>query len=779
MFYAHWDKNTKHGQTLDDHLTQTAVKTAADLQPLSFSVFGKERGAFEKFFYQVGYYHDAGKAMQSFQNYLKTDHGGMERFHALISAAIFSRLSSFPAVLTYFGTVAIAKHHVELTLDIPTAGELYSQIEEQYKDWREQTGKEGCPQFSVREQRLSRREFKRFLEDQKDEVADASGDFYSIENFFLLQYLFSKLIWADKLDSAGLHQELLRPLASVDDVVRRIALKGAAKVNEKREEIRRTVLARIETLSDEAFQKQRIFLLTAPTGTGKTLTSICAALAIAKRLESLYGKRPNLIAALPFINILEQTKMEYEAVFGEEAVLTHYSGTDLTALAKQKAKTVSEESTPLQDKMLLLSAWEKPVVLTTFVQFFESVLSDKNHRLIKLHKLAGSIVILDEVQALPIEYYALAGALFYHLSEFYGTRFILMTATQPAIAECAQYLLNTGKNDWTYELLPDHAKYYAGLTRTRIVPVMDQVRDNTQLITFIQATKPVESSALVVVNTIAQSIEVYEGLKTYAETNGCALLYLSTNLISVDRKRVIETAKKLLAEKKPLLLVSTQTVEAGVDLDFDLGYRDDAPLEAIIQVAGRINRAGDKGVHCPLYVFQTGSSRHVYKAYFRQETEVVLRLFGEVGEERYLEMMQAYYQRIVENAAFDKTYYKAAQNLDYGTIAKFSLIEEQSDIKTVLIECEESVIEMAQAYANLLQKKHLNYAEKAQLKVYLNRLGQYTVGVRVSKLIKNLPCRFKDVYGVNLDWFVVQAADVAKYYNETGFVSDSKEAFIY
>lgn len=787
MFYAHWDKDTKKGQTLEDHLTQTAEKTAAGLEPLSFSMLEKKAGRkdFEKFLYQMGYYHDAGKAMYSFQKYLKTNHGGREKNHALISAAIFSDITQEVFVLPYLGAIAIAKHHGELTLDIETHEENFSQLEKQYEDWIQQSKKDGFPAFSIKAQKLSKSEFKEFLEEHKDEVEDVYSEYYSIENFFLLQYLFSKLIWADKLDSAGLHRDTISLPASINDVANHIASKGAAKVNEKREAIRQTVLTRIEALSDEDFQKQRIFLLTAPTGTGKTLTSICAALAVAKRMKGLYGKQPNLIAALPFINILEQTKMEYEAIFGSEAVLTHYSGTDLTKLSEaneksEKAKgTKGEESTPLQDKMLLLSAWEKPVVLTTFVQFFESVLSDKNRRLIKVHKLAGSIVILDEVQALPVQYYALAGAVLYHLSKFYGTRFILMTATQPAIAECAQKLIEAEGETWTYELLPDHAKYYAALTRTRIVPVMDQVQNNTQLVDFIQATKPVKSSALVVVNTIAQSIEVYKGLKAYAAKNDCSLLYLSTNLISVDRKRVIKTAKKLLAEKKPLLLVATQTVEAGVDLDFDFGYRDAAPLEAIIQIAGRINRAGDKGTHCPLYVFQTVSSRYVYQAYFRQETEMILRMFGEVGEERYLEMMKAYYQKIVDHAAFDKIFYKAMQALDYATIAEFSLIEEQNDVKTVFIERTENIIETAKAYADLLKKQHLEFEEKAQLKVYLNQLSQYTVDVRVSKLIKNLPCRFKDVYGVNLDWYVVQAEDVPNYYNETGFVSDNKAAFIY
>ena len=494
-----------------------------------------------------------------------------------------------------------------------------------------------------------------------------------------------------------------------------------------------------------------------------------------ERMQKLYQCRGQIITALPFINILEQTKIDYEAFFAD--VLVHYSGADLNATAENK----SGHETDLQKKLLLMSAWESPVVITTFVQFFESILTDKNKRLIKLHKLAGSVVILDEVQTIPFYYAPLLGAVIQHLADFYGTRFILMTATQPEIVTMANRFLPKDNPMQTYELLPNYQEYYDDLKRTKIIPVFDKVEDNEALVEFIKATKEEDQSALVVVNTIRQSIEVYQLLKEEYQ-----VLYLSTNLIPVDRKAVIKEAKALLKQKVPFVLVSTQTIEAGVDLDFDIGYRDLAPLESIIQVAGRVNRAGDKGEYLPLYVFDTGSAKSVYDQYPRQETSKMLKACESIGEDKYLSLIKQYYQRIAKSEQHERQIYQAMHILEYKTEVKdclairdFSLIENQDNIKTVLITQTAQVQEKAEEYAQLLEAGHLDFAQKAKLKQLLTELSRYTVDVRVTNLAKNIPCKFADVHRVKLDWYVVQLDEVKNYYNETGFMTESPQAFVY
>lgn len=774
LLYAHYDKASKIGQPLPEHLEAVAGKMVENISTLKFECSLNEH--LRQLLSQTGYYHDVGKIMESFQRYLKTDKGGHEKDHALISAAMFQTKYDAREIDAYLAMLAIAKHHGDLTCDVETNNILFSQLTAQYKDiWQQvQSNLEFTALLDVP---FDLEEYEVKIKRTASKIRQNKYEKYGVEPFFLLQYIFSKLIWADKLNSAGLAQQERVNTTKLADIERYIQEKNqqVMAVNEKRETIRRSVLEKVESLSDDEFDKTRIFQLTAPTGTGKTLTSICAGLKIMERMQKLYQCRGQIITALPFINILEQTKIDYEAFFAD--VLVRYSGADLYDTTDNKA----ECETGLQKKLLLMSAWESPVVITTFVQFFESILTDKNSQLIKLHKLAGSVVILDEVQAIPFEYAPLLGAVIQHLADFYGTRFILMTATQPEIVTMANRFLPKENPMHTYELLPTYQKYYADLKRTKLVTAFDKVQDNEQLVEFIKATKAENQSALVVVNTIHQSIEVYHMLKEEYK-----VLYLSTNLIPVDRKAVIKAAKDLLKRKIPFVLVSTQTIEAGVDLDFDIGYRDLAPLASIIQVAGRINRAGDKGKYLSLYVFDTGSGKYVYDQYPRQETRKMLKERESIGEDEYLSLIKQYYQRIAKSEQHERQIYQAMHTLKYKTddkdclaIRDFSLIEKQDNIKTVLITKTVEVQEKAEEYAQLLEAGHLDFAQKAKLKQLLAELSRYTVDVRVTNLAKNIPCKFADVHRVNLNWYVVQLDEVKNYYNETGFMTESPNAFVY
>lgn len=776
MLYAHYDRDTKRNQLLMDHLQQVGQRMLWHIAALEFPDLSRER--MTAILYGEGFYHDVAKAMCAFQRYLRTGQGGMEKNHALLSAAIWSRQDDGENCLAkYLSVLAIARHHGDLEQIIQTKGQLFSQLACQYQDYWQQIVAEKTEQLFDKNSFIDPasfvRDFKGYLEDWEYELEDAteegSQDSSLVAAFFMLQYFFSKLIWADKTDSASLcHEPFLS--GTLKDVEAYIFSKNSAyaAVDDKREAIRQNVLHRIISLSNDAFKEQRIYLLTAPTGTGKTLTSVCAAVLIAERLEHLYHEKPHIITAMPFVNILEQTFMDYKEIFGQDQVLAQYGAADLH-MNFDETKGLT-----LQNNMLILSAWEKPVIITTFVQFFECILGVKNNRLIKLNKLAGSIVILDEVQAMPIEQYAVLGAVIYHVSRHYGTRFILMTATQPEIITFANRLL-PGSPMVGYELLPDYQKYYQQLTRTRLVPAFDLVHNDEELIDFIEETKPAQAAALVVVNTISQSIRVYHMLKE----RGFDVLYLSTNLTPHDRKQIIRVAQRLLRHKYPFVLVSTQTIEAGVDLDFDIGYRDFAPLESLIQVAGRINRSGKKAAHAPVYIFDTGSSQYVYGTYFRQETRKLLVASGEIGEEQYLQLIQKYYKLLAEQLSCSDELYEAMKSLDYETISGFHIVPDEQDIRTVLILYNPHVEILAVSYADLLKSRETGFEKTIRLKQLLNELARYTVDVRLNKLVKNMPCKFSDIYDVSLDWYVVQRNEKACYYNRTGFVPEHMNTFEY
>jgi len=778
MLYAHYDKQTKQGQLLGNHLQHVGERMILRIAAISFPGILPQR--LQHLLYYTGLFHDAAKAMLRFQRYLKTGRGGLEKNHALLSAAIGSQSAvGKNDVYTYLSILAIARHHGDLEQSIMTKGQLFSQLKEQYRDYCKQMQDEDAagifiPAASITPNVFMNR-FKDFIEEFKFDIQDLADAEDNGEEcmalFFLLQYLFSKLIWADKLDSAGIPAGPFRRDCTLLDIEEYIHKKNQhiVAVDETREVIRQCVLQRIDDLTAQQFQHQRIYLLTAPTGTGKTLTSICAAMKISERMEKLYHEPAYIITAMPFINIIEQTLADYEQIFGKSNVLAQYGAADLKQCEKE-----GDETNSLQRNMLLLSSWEKPVIVTTFVQLFESMLGNENKRLIKLNKLAGSVIILDEIQALPSEQYALLGAVLYYVSLYYGTRFILMTATQPEIVAFAAQILGKDKMH-AYELLPGYREYYRGLRRTRLIPVFDQVQDNEQLVSFIVETRQADAAALVVVNTISQSIEVYQLLKE----RGVPVLYLSTNLMPVDRKKVIQVAQRLLKRRYPFILVSTQTIEAGVDLDFDIAYRDFAPLESIIQVAGRVNRSGSKGEHLPVYVFRTNSSQYVYGTYFRQETQRIFDEFGSVGEEEYLKLIHRYYEILSQNMVCPQDYVNAMKSLDYEKISQFHLIAESGDVKTVLFLCNQRVEKLVADYILLLQSFSIDFDTKVRLRQQLNELSRYTVEVRISKLIRNQPCRFSDIFDVNLDWYVVQSEEIKNYYNRTGFISENPTAFEY
>ena len=769
MLYAHYDNKIKKGQILNEHLNNVQSRMLDNISAVKFKLI--EENLLKEILSNIGYYHDIGKIMNSFQKYLQTEQGGNEKNHSLISAGVFSaKYNNSIDMPTYLAMLSIAKHHVDMEseFDINEHNyKLFFQLPKQYEDIKKQV--ENNQEYAkILENTFDLENYKKCIEENIIEIQSKRNiSNNGVEPFFILQYFFSKLLWADKLDSANLFQEN-KNITTLESIENYIKTKNNIKlaVTERREDIRLTALKQVDILTDEEFSQTGIFQLTAPTGTGKTLTSICVALKIKERMQKQFGYSGQIITALPFINILEQTKSDYESFFTD--VLTHYSGVDLNTSSKN-----NEDENTLQEKLLLMSAWESPVIITTFVQFFESILTNKNNRLIKFNKLAGSVVILDEIQTIPSVFAPLLGAIIKYLTVFYGTRFILMTATQPEIVEAANKLLPQNYLMTAHELLPNHQKYYDNLTRTKLVNVFSEVTNNEELVEFIKKTKGDNKAALVVVNTIRQSIEVYKMLKQEYK-----VLYLSTNLIAIDRKKVIDQAKMLLSKKESFVLVSTQTIEAGVDLDFDIGYRDLAPLESIIQVAGRINRSGDKGTYVPLYMFNTKSSVDVYQQYPQQETYEILKQYKSIGEDQYLAIVKSYYQKI-SLSPYDEDIYKAMHFLDFKKIKTFSLIKNQENVKTVLIIKAKEVDLKANEYAEILKRRFLSFEEKAMIKQLLKELSRYTVDIRIANLVKNRPCTFSDVYGVNLDWYVVQFDELKNYYNETGFTTESPQAFVY
>lgn len=765
MLYAHFDKDKQEGQQLGEHLKNVSNFMIDKLCYLSFEDILIDD--LERLLKLTGEYHDTGKATTYFQRYLTEGEENELKAHSFLSSSVFVKMCSsvFSKNLIYLGFIAILNHHGRLNTYVD--GTNWNALIKQYNNFIT-TIKDNS--FNIENLDL---DSVRLEAEEIESVIDHKMRMINIRrrtplHFFMLQYIFSSLICFDKLDSAGILRKQQLELPTINDLDAYIIKKSKGRksnLQNQRNEIKSKVLETIDKLSDEELKSTRIFTFTAPTGAGKTLTSVAAELRLSQRLKEIYGTEPNIIVAIPFVNILEQTKDDYNSIFKD--VLIHHSLSNLKEYNES-------DMTNLHERELLTDTWECNVIMTTFVQFFESILTAKNNRLMKLNKMSGSIVVLDEIQSLPPTYYPLLGAVIKKMSEYYGIWFILMTATQPKIIDYANMLLTDGQMS-AVELLQDSKSYFTQLERTMLIPSFDKLYDIDDIVELIINTKPDNKNALVVVNTIAYSIELYDKLIQ----QGYRVLYLSTNLISVDRKNVILECQKLIDDKVPFILVSTQTIEAGVDLDFDIGYRDLAPLESIIQVAGRVNRNGKKDPLSPVYVFESGKGTLVYKFYRIDKTKKYLN--KNIQENEYVNLVDSYYSELLEDKSYDREIWEAIQTLKYEDISKFKLIDEQYT-QDVIIEIDDNISKALEDYCRLRKgySKDKSYDIRDEIKQKAKLINQYTVKVRTNKLIKNMPWRFDEIYSyIDAPYLIVPKPNVSQFYNTTGFISENKDAFMY
>ena len=330
----------------------------------------------------------------------------------------------------------------------------------------------------------------------------------------------------------------------------------------------------LQACVEAAVRPRGIFRLTVPTGGGKTRSSMAFAL----RHGIEHGLR-RVVVAVPFTTITQQTATVYRGIFGDgRVVLEHHSA------ASEGAGAASDDEDSFADDAvwhrLAAENWDAPVVVTTTVQLFESLFSNRRSKTRKLHNLADSVIIVDEAQALPAGFLSPILSGLQQLSENYGASVVLSTATQPAFELVGEF-----REIEAQEIVRDHRRHFQMLRRVRYEWRTDEPHDWQQVARWVQD----ERSALVVVNTKRHATELLD------ELDDPDVLHLSTLLCGAHRSAVLDDIGRRLAAGLSCRVVSTQVVEAGVDLDFDTVFRAEAPLDAIIQAAGRCNREGRLG----------------------------------------------------------------------------------------------------------------------------------------------------------------------------------------
>jgi CRISPR-associated endonuclease/helicase Cas3 len=343
-----------------------------------------------------------------------------------------------------------------------------------------------------------------------------------------------------------------------------------------------------------------LFTLTAPTGSGKTLASLAFALRhIVQHNANLGPDDPrrlrHVIVVIPYTSIIEQTARVYrevfEAAFGPDYVLEHHCAVSPRERKDDNGKDAEDER--LRRARLSAENWASPVIVTTSVQFFESLFAHKPSDCRKLHNIARSVVLFDEIQTLPARLVpSILSAVRLLTQEPYGATALFMTATQPAFAS-AKAALPYG---WApTEISSNPSAMAEMLCRTRIELPRPDDRLSWREVVVKLAEHP---QALCVVNTTAHAREIFRLLPTMNR------FHLSARLCPAHRQEKLKLIRELLAAGQPCRLVSTQLIEAGVDVDFPIAFRALGPLDSIIQTAGRCNREGRQTEPGPVIVFR-------------------------------------------------------------------------------------------------------------------------------------------------------------------------------
>jgi len=382
----------------------------------------------------------------------------------------------------------------------------------------------------------------------------------------------------------------------------------------------------------------------------------------------------------------------------------------------------------------------------------------------KFHVITKSIILLDEVQAIPIEYYELVNYAIQKLTEIYDCKIILMTATKPLIFSK------------TTELLENYQDYFSRVNRTTLFSNLDKttVEEFCDLFGRNRNREP-EKSYLIVCNTIAQSLKIYNILSDYGKKD--EYKYLSTNLLPVHRKEILKELENLKSGKK-MILISTQVVEAGVDLDFDEVIRDIGPLDSIIQCAGRCNRKWDRengNVIVVNMVDEKGRSyaSKVYGSVIINITRELLVKRTKVPENEFEQLIQEYYSSILSGKVSmqkSSNLKEALKMLDFDQergVGSFSLIEENQNYINLYVEYDDYAASLFDEFKKAKNIEDLN-ERRNNLKEIRREMLNYTISVP-----EKVARRYQQAFPGNNDFFIISKDDVERYYDrKTGLKRD-------
>jgi len=633
MAFAHSRNSDGQRHGLLDHLLAVGNLCAVHAEPLGAGEIGRA----------LGLWHDLGKADPAFQSYLvASESNPSRRGHGPDHKAAGALLAR-----EHLGAVAllIQGHH----------GGLRTPAE--FNAWlRERAGLPGTrAALEAAGPLLGGREPL----PHKDLPPGVNDDPLAADLF--LRLLFSALVDADALDTEahfeGAQGALRRPGTALGDLWARFDCSQQALSGRVDTPVNRDRQAIYEACLEAAESDPGLFRLTVPTGGGKTRSAMGFALR-----HALRNAQERIILAIPYISITEQTADVYRGIFETEpgipVVLEHHSGMPAAAEDDDASASAAMWS------RLAAENWDAPIVVTTTVQLFESLYANTPAKARRLHRLANSVILLDEAQALPPHLLEPILDALTRLVRNYHSSVVLSTATQPAFEAIPAF-----DRLQATEIVPQPQRFFSSLERVAYEWRLDSPLSWEEVAAALRD----ERQVLAVLNTRKQAIALLSALADPAA------LHLSTLLCGAHRRAVLAEVKRRLATGEPCRLVSTQVVEAGVDLDFPTVFRALGPLDAIIQAAGRCNREGHL-VRGRVVVFRPQDGALPMGAY-RAATNISGALLGAGNvDPNAADAARTYYERLYRTVDTDREGIQALRrNLDYPEVARrFRMIDDDT-----------------------------------------------------------------------------------------------------
>lgn len=776
---------------LEDHLENVANFSKCSFNSLKFD----NNELYSEIAFLIGLSHDFAKSTTYFQNYLLKNEKTEYTPHSFISAIftyyvvrnyldynnIVSDLNL--AIISY---IVVLHHHGNLrnvhTLDDYHDNKMESKlVKTQIENLINQ---KDSLEFFYNHHDINLENFFKCFEEICEEISEGLFDFEyesDFDNYFCILLFYSVLLDADKMDASE-SESITRNMIS--GLIVEEYKKNHSFNSEGINKIREEAYVEVNNNVDKLDLNNKIYSINLPTGIGKTLTGLSAVLKLKNRIKTELNINPRIIYSLPFLSVIDQNEQVIRDIFEENGMVGTNYLLKHNYLAEMKyINNDDNEEYDIDNSKILIEGWNSEFIITTFIQLFYSLIGNKNSYLRKFHNIANSIILLDEIQSIPYKYWRIINLILKKLAYEYNCWIILMTATQPFIF----------RDDEILSLVDNVEHYFSQFDRIDYDFRLDDIsltEFSEELFEIISNNN--DKDIMVVLNTVKSSMQLYNLVKEYLseyeeismDGNGICLvgddinlIYLSTNILPFYRLNKINAIKNS-GKKKRNIVITTQLIEAGVDIDMDIVYRDFAPLDSIIQTAGRCNRSGkkDKGIVNVISLVNENGRRYsgfVYEKLLLNTAREVLQSYSKISEKDFNLNASNQFFDLISKRSFDEELKSTINYLKFDEIpSKFKLIENNINGIDVFVCVNEEATCVFNQYKYIVENLSGFERKKAFLKIK-NKFYQYVISVDEKKLgVANL---FNDEIGV------IYPDDLNfKYSLDVGFiVSDNEEPMIW